>query len=103
MQSSTVKILEAALKADASVGNAERNKILRFVRNGENAEPAEASNGHAPRIYSRKQAAEMIGGRTTRFIDQLCRKGLLDKFTAPGSQRAIGVTSASLETFIAGT
>lgn len=102
MQTTTVSILEAALKADTSIGTAERNKILRLVRNGDAAEPVQNGNGHSPRIYSREQTAEMIGGRTTRFVDQLCRRGLLEKFTPKGNRRAIGITSASLENFIAG-
>jgi hypothetical protein len=102
MQSSTEKILEAALKADLTIGTAERNRILKLARNGDAAAPVESSNGHAPRIYSREQAAEIIGGRTTRFIDQLCRRGLLKKFTPKGNQRAIGICGESLHQFIQG-
>lgn len=101
MESSIEKILEATLKSDPSITPAKRNAILRFARNVKAAEPM--ASERTSRIYSREQAAEMIGGRTTRYVDQLCRKGLLQKLTPRGNRRAIGVTSASLESFIAGT
>ena len=89
------------MKADASIGNAERNQILRLAR-GDAVPVAENNNGHASRIYSRQQAAEMLGGKTTRFVDLLVRKGCLVKKFVPGGRRAIGVTSSSLESFISG-
>jgi hypothetical protein len=103
MLDTTLKIMDAALKADASTTAAQRSKILRLARNGESAEPEKNGNGHEPpRIYSREQAAAMVGGRTTRYIDQLCKRGLLQKFTPRGNQRAIGVTGESLTAFITG-
>jgi hypothetical protein len=102
MQDSTSKILESVLKADVSIAPAERNRILKLARGGA-LEPIQNGNGHEPpKIYSREQAAEMVGGRTTRYIDQLCKRGLLQKFTPRGNQRAIGVTGESLHSFIAG-
>lgn len=102
MQDATLQILNAALKADATVTSDRRSKILKLARNGE-AESVQNGNFHStPRIYSINQAAEMLGGRTPRFVHLLCRKGLLKKLTAPGSQRSIGITSTSLEAFIAG-
>lgn len=101
MQSSTEKILEATLKADASIAPAKRNAILRFARNGDTAEPVQ--NGNEPRIYSRAEAAKLLGNRTTRFVDLLCRRGLLKKFTPRGNQRAIGIYGESLHSFVSGT
>jgi len=101
MQAHTVQILAATLRADSTIAPAERNRFLKIIRGEIPALTSEHSNGHlTPRVYSRSQAAELLGGRTTRFVDLLCRKGLLKKFTAPGSQRSIGITSASLEAFI---
>jgi hypothetical protein len=103
MQDSTLKIVEVTLRADSTIQGAERNRLLKLARNGESAEPGKNSNDHStPRIFSREQAAELLGGRTTRFVDGLCRKGFLKKFTMPGGKRAIGVTSTSLENFLAG-
>ena len=101
MQDSTLKILDATLKADASITAAERIKLLKLARNGE-AEPEKLGNLHAPRIYSRTEAAKLLGGRTTRFVDQLCKRGLLKKFTPKGSQRAIGISGESLRSFVEG-
>lgn len=103
MQTTTVSILEAALKADASIGTTERNKILRLVRNGGTAEPVHSGNGNDPRIYSRAEAAKLLGDKTTRFVDLLCRRGLLKKFTPKGNQRAIGICGESLHSFVQGT
>ena len=102
MQESTAKILEATLKADATIAAAERNKILKIAR-GESI-PAAVQNGNeqTPRIYSRAEAAKLLGGRTTRFVDQLCKRGLLKKFTPKGSQRAIGISGNSLNAFLQG-
>jgi hypothetical protein len=74
---------------------------LKLAR-GQPAEPVQ-QNGHAPpRIYSREQAAELLGNKTTRYIDLLTRKGLLQKFVPRGNIRAIGVTGQSLHQFIGG-
>ena len=102
MNESTLQILIATLKADASIAPGDRNRILKLVRGGA-LEPIQNGNGNGPpRIYSRDQAAEMVGGRTTRYIDQLVRRGLLQKFTPKGNVRSIGITGKSLNAFIAG-
>jgi hypothetical protein len=102
MQESTAKILEATLKADASITPAERNKILKLARGESIPAPVQNGNDYSPRIYSRAEAAKLVGDKTTRFVDLLCRRGLLKKFTPKGNRRAIGVTSESLHSFIAG-
>ena len=102
MQDSTLKILEVTLKSDSTVAAAERNRILKIARNGASSAPAENGNGHEPRIYSREEAAKILGDKTTRFVDLLCRRGLLKKFTPPGNQRAIGICGKSLRDFVEG-
>ena len=77
MQETTIKILEVTLKSDASITPAERNRILKLLRNGTLAAPAESGTGHEARIYSRAEAAKLLGDKTTRFIDLLARRGLL--------------------------
>jgi hypothetical protein len=101
MQDSTLKILDATLKADLSITAAARTKLLKLARNGE-AEQIQINTGHSPRIYSRAEAAKLLGNRTTRFVDLLCRRGLLKKFTPKGNQRAIGICGESLHAFISG-
>jgi hypothetical protein len=100
MQQSTLKILDATLKADASITPAERNRILKVARSGES--PAPIGNDPEPRIYSREEAAKMLGGKTRRYVDLLCRRGLLQKFTPKGNRRAIGVSGDSLRAFVGG-
>jgi hypothetical protein len=101
MQETTLKILDAALKADSSITTAERNRLLKLARNRE-AELVQNGSEREPRIYSRAEAAKVLGNKTTRFIDLLCRRGLLKKFTPKGNQRAIGISGESLHAFIAG-
>jgi hypothetical protein len=98
MQTHTVEIVTATLKADISVPASERNRILKLIR-GE-SEPVQNDNGRAPKIFSREQAAQLLGDKTERYIDQLCKRGLLQKFIPPGNVRAIGVTASSLNQFL---
>jgi hypothetical protein len=98
----TVSILDAALKADASVTVAQRSQILTVARNGDGKPEPKNGGDSTPRIFSRKQAAELLGGKTTRYISQLVKRGLLQKFVPRGNVRAIGVTGQSLYAFIAG-
>jgi hypothetical protein len=100
MQDSTVKILDATLRADTTVLPALRNRILKLARTGETAGPVQNGNGHSPRIYNRDEAAKLLGDRTPQYVDQLCQRGLLKKFVPPGNKRAIGITGASLDAFI---
>ena|SRR5208283_1987015 len=105
MQDSTLKILDATLKADGSIPITERSRILKLLRNGVLAIPETENgqgNGHEPRIYSRAEAAKLVGDKTTRFVDLLCRRGLLKKFTPKGNKRAIGICGESLRAFISG-
>ena len=98
METHSVAIISATLKADASVPVSERNRILKLIR-GESA-PVQNDNGRAPKIYSREQVAQILGDKTERYIDQLCKRGLLQKFIPPGNVRAIGVTASSLNQFL---
>ena len=86
----------------ATVTSGQRSKILKLARGEEPQSAAvQNSNSHVPRIYSREETAKMLGNRSLRYVDQLCRRGLLQKFTPKGNQRAIGVHSESLMAFIA--
>ena len=104
MQNSTLRILDATLKADTSITVAERNHILKIARMGESTAPVALPvlNGREPRIYSRQEAAKILGDKTTRYVDLLCRRGLLQKFIPKGNRRAIGVTGESVRAFIGG-
>ena len=100
MNEQTEKLLEMTLRSDKTITPAARSRILKLItRNGE-AEPVQNGNGHTPKIYSREQAAQLLGDKTERYIDQLCKRGLLHKFIPPGNVRAIGVTANSLNQFL---
>lgn len=100
MQIHTEKILKATLESDETITPAMRNRILKLIaRNGE-TDPVQNDNGLAPRIFSREQAAQLMGDKTPRYIDQLCHRGLLQKFIPPGNVRSIGVTAISLNQFL---
>ena len=103
MQTHTVQILDATLRADSTVTSGQRSKILKLAR-GEEVQSATAQNdnGQPARIYSRAEAAKLVGDKSPRYVDLLAKRGLLQKFTPPGNVRAIGITSASLEAFISG-
>ena len=100
MQTHTITILETTVRTDNTVSATQRKKILDASR-GETA-PALDGNRHPPRIYSREEAAKLLGDRSTRFVDLLCRRGLLKKFTPKGNQRSIGITAESFNRFIEG-
>ena len=102
MNAATIKIIEVTLKSDASVSPIQRNKIMKLARNEVDDAPDDNRSSIEPRIYSRDEAAKLLGDKTTRFVDLLCRRGLLKKFTPPGNRRAIGISSESLRTFVAG-
>ena len=101
MQTHTLTILETTLRTDSTVTAPQRKKILDAAR-GETA-PAPDGNRQPPRIYSREETAKLLGNRSSRFVDLLCRRGLLKKFTPKGNSRSIGITAESLTRFIEGS
>jgi hypothetical protein len=102
MQAHTLKAWESLLKADETVTTAERNKMIRLALGESAPAAAQAVNEHEPRIYSRAEAAKLLGGKSPRYIDLLSKRGLLKKFTPKGNKRAIGVFGESLHAFISG-
>lgn len=100
MQAHTITILETTLRTDSTVSATQRKQILDAARGG--TDPAPDGNRPPPRIYSREEAAKLLGDRSTRFVDLLCRRGLLKKFTPKGNQRSIGITAESFNRFIEG-
>ena len=102
MQTNTLAILDAVLRADVTVTPEQRRLISRVVRGEPAPTPDGNGNNDKPRIYSRKRAAFLVGERTTKYIDKLVKRGQLEKFIPPGNKRAIGITAESLERFLAG-
>lgn len=102
MQEHILQTLDAVLRTDNSISPAQRRKILTVIRGEPTPAPGGNSNRQPPRIYSREQTAELLGRKSTRYVDKLCRAGLLEKFTAQGNRRSIGITAKSFEQFLEG-
>jgi hypothetical protein len=106
MQDATLKILTATLKSDATISPIQRGLILKLARDGAPSEPVAGKNKisqPAQRIYSREEVAKLLGSKTPRYVDKLCKRGLLQKFTPKGNRRAIGILCESLQAFLAGS
>ena len=101
-----------AANADEFRGDVSRMLALlaKFGVDAKNKNPSRMSrlpgvvcgNGHEPGIYSRQEAAKILGNKTTRYVDLLCRRGLLQKLVPKGNSRSIGVTGESMRAFIGG-
>lgn len=100
MKIETLKIVEQVLKTDPTVDSAARSRVLKAARQDAGAAPEPANGNEQPRIYSRDQAAKLLGDKTPRYVDLLCKKGLLQRFIPKGNTRGIGVTSTSLNNFL---
>jgi hypothetical protein len=100
MEKQTMLSMVALVKADSIITPAERTRLLKTIR-GEPT-PAPVQVNHEPRVYSRKQTAELIGGRTPRYVSQLVKRGLLTRFVPRGNKRGIGITAESLHQFVSG-
>lgn len=95
----TSELIRVAVKGDKTINQNTRAKIFTFLRDPEQKPTAEV-NGKQPRIHSREQVAAILGGKSPRYIDLLCRNGFLKKFTPKGHKRALGVTAESLDRFL---
>jgi len=100
MNDATLKIIDATLRTDGSVTAALRRRVLAFASG--TTEPVPQNGNDQPRIYSRLEAAKLLGDKSLRYIDLLCRRGLLRKFIPKGNCRSIGVCGESLRAFIEG-
>jgi hypothetical protein len=101
MQDIQVKGMATLMKAYVEATPDKQRHIIKFAR-GEVEAFAQPVKGHEPRIFSRAEAAKLLGDKSTRFIDLLCRRGLLKKFTPRGNRRSIGVTAESFNQFLEG-
>jgi len=79
-----LKFWHGSAKADPTVSLVLRNKILKLACNGIEEPHDENRNSIGPRIYSRDEVAQLLGGKSTRYVDQLARRGLLQKFIPRG-------------------
>ena len=103
MQAHIFQILAATLKAVWTITPAERARILRTIRGEPPPAPDGNGNRQPPRVYTHKQAAELLGNKSLRFVDYLAQRGLLKRVTPRGNVRSIGICGESLRDFILGT
>jgi len=97
MQTTTIDIINAALRADATVGPADRTGMLDGIRNWGRHEAAPEQD----RIIKRSEAARLLG-RHPRSVDRLVAQGLLRKVMFPNRQRASGFRLSEVDALIAG-
>jgi len=93
MNSQTVAIVAAAIKADDTIGKSERSRLLGLLRTPSADVP--------PRLVRFGEAARRLGV-TSRTVRNLCRAGTLSRCTLPGRARALGVAEADVLALIAG-
>ena len=93
----TGKKLELAKLALNQLSIKERAELLRDYQPAEKTEQPTRSG---LRVVQRETAADMLN-RSLRYVDYICRRGFVRKITPPGNRRAIGLSLADLEKFIA--
>ncbi len=102
MQTATLDAVKAILGADPSLSPADRKSRLTLLKYGVLPQPKPADSATTvSRILQRKEVAARLS-RSLRFVDLLCDTGVLKRVTAPGRQRAMGITEESVNWLIAG-
>jgi hypothetical protein len=87
----------AMIRADQDADGATKTRLIEVIRSS--GEPPSAEKPQGPRVYTRKEAARLMG-RSLRYIDALGVKGLVRRVQMPGNQRACGIVAADLEKLI---
>lgn len=96
MNAQTKKSVVALIRADDSVEARERMRLIALLNDGPRTEP-QARPG--PCIYQRREASRLTG-RSLRWIDSVCRRGLVRRVKLVGSKRAIGLRADDLDRLI---
>lgn len=94
----TAKAVNAILKADPSLSNADRNRILSSIHTRESAEQPKPKQ---PRILRRHEVASLFG-KSLRWVDDLARSGMLCRRVLQGRKRAVGFLSTDVEALMLG-
>ena len=100
MQKTTQEAVAAVLRGDPTVTAQDRTQIIAVLRDHGCANPS-ANITREPRIMRRKQTAERLG-RTTRFVDNLAREGILTRIILKGRKRAAGFRESEVNALIGG-
>jgi hypothetical protein len=99
MMPTTLEIVRAALRADATILPDERTRLLVVLKNGGAEKTPTAPT--TPRLVRRIEAAKMLGG-SLRLVDKLSASGALIRRTLPGRTRSCGFLEADIFKLIAG-
>jgi len=99
MLNTTYDALRAVLRADPTVGAADRNHKLALLRTPDvpKSEPAAPT---VQRILQRRETAQRFN-RTLRYVDRLAQEGILKKVKLPGRKRAVGFREEDVNRLIA--
>jgi hypothetical protein len=92
MMPTTLEIVSAALRADATVPQDERTRLLVLLKNGADKTPTVDAT---PRLIRRSEAAKRLSC-SIRLIDKLASNGQLRKRTLPGRSRSCGFLESDL-------
>lgn len=96
MKQSTVVAVSAIVNADPPRTAADKSELRRILGLADDGLP-EAGD----RILTFAEAGRLIG-RGKRSIHHLARRGVIQKFTLPGTKRAAGVLLSDIHRMLAG-
>jgi hypothetical protein len=97
MLDTTLQAIKAILQADPTVSREERVVLLKNLQMKPTNEQAVGD-----RVISRAEVAEMLGGKSLRFVDYLAAEGKIRKVRLTGKQRGIGFSYQSVQELILG-
>lgn len=94
MLDATKNAIRAICQTDPTMDAKQREAVLSSITGG-------AGRGTLPRVISRPEVAELLGVSRTR-VDQLARRGAIEKIMVKGISRAIGFSEASVRSLCEG-
>ena len=99
MQSSTLEVIRAVLKADRTVAPQEQTRLLALLRT---PAPQASAPVHSaePRLIRRAETARRLAC-SLRTVDKLAADGFLKKCKLPGRVRAAGFLASDVDKLIA--
>lgn len=98
MTKNTADILATVLTTDATISDEQRELALSILKGEEERQARQAPIG---KLYSRRQAAEVLGC-SPQAVDYYSRMGWLPKTKLGMQSRASGITEEALRAFING-
>src|ERR1035437_4770963 len=97
----TIDAIKAILRTDPTVTPADRAIIIASIRNhGRQAAQAKPAAQQETRLLRRAEVARRVSC-SLRTVDNLARKGVIQKVILPGRKRAIGFRLADFERLLA--